>query len=180
MLTDILVCNLLKQNLTLIGTVMANRREVHRNSKQQKEKRLKALRHCMTILSKFYYCHMSTNATEMCLRCPLHMKCAYDVLFTMSGSGKCDRKTDFFKQLSFLLAQPYVSNQKLRGETKVPAEKIRFIDAASNTINRTVQGIKRERCYIYGKHTRFACLVCRRRVCPQHRKIQKNTYCLEC
>ena len=59
MLTGILVCDLLKQNLTLIGTIMANRREVHRNSKQQKEKRLKALWHCMTILSKFYYCHMS-------------------------------------------------------------------------------------------------------------------------
>ena len=36
---------------------MANRREVPRSSKQQKEERLKALKHYMTILTKFYYSH---------------------------------------------------------------------------------------------------------------------------
>ena len=61
----------------------------------------------------------------------------------MKGSGKCDGKTDFLKQLSFQLAQSYLSNQKLRSETKILAEKMGFFDAASNTINRTVQGIKR-------------------------------------
>ena len=79
--------------------------------------------------------------------------------------------------LTFEFAQPYVSNRKLRDETKVPilAEKMGFIDAASNTINRTVQGIKRVRCCKCGKHTCSAFLVC-----WQHRKIPKNTYCLEC
>ena len=62
----------------------------------------------------------------------------------MRGRGKCNRKTDFLKQLSFQLAQSYLSNQKLRAETKILAQKMGFIDASSNTINRTVQGIKRE------------------------------------
>ena len=56
----------------------------------------------------------------------------------MRGSGKCDRKTDFLKQLSFQLAQSYLSNRKLRAETKVLVKKMGFIDAASNTITRTV------------------------------------------
>ena len=68
----------------------------------------------------------------------------------MKGSGKCDRKTDFLRQLSFQLAQSYLSNRKLRAETKILAEKMGFFDTASNTINRTVQGIKRERCYRCG------------------------------
>ena len=55
-----------------------------------------------------------------------------------------------------------------------------FINADSYSINRTVQGIKRGSCYKCEKHTRFACLVCHQRVAPQHRKISKNTYYLEC
>ena len=43
---------------------------------------------------------------------------------------------------SFPFAQPYVSNQKLRGETKVLAERMGIIDAAFTAINRAVQGIK--------------------------------------
>ena len=62
----------------------------------------------------------------------------------MRGNRKCDRKTDFIEQLSFQLGQPYVRNRKLRGETKVLAQKIEFIDDASNIINLAVQGIKRE------------------------------------
>ena len=103
-----------------------------------------------------------------------------NAFIVMRGSGKCDWKTDFLKQLSFQLAQPYVRNRKLRGETKVLAEKMGFIDATFNSINHTVQSIKRGGCYRCDKHTPLARLVCRRRVCPQHRKIPKNTYCLEC
>ena len=67
-----------------------------------------------------------------------------NAFIVMRSSGKRDRKTDFLERLSFQLAQPYVKNRKLRGKTKVLAEKIGFIDDASNTINLTVQGIKRE------------------------------------
>ena len=56
-----LVCNLLEKNLTLVGTIMANH-----NSKQEEEEKLKALRHCMTMPTKFFYCHMSPSATRMC------------------------------------------------------------------------------------------------------------------
>ena len=46
-----------------------------------------------------------------------------------------------------------------------------FIDAASNTINHTVQGIKRDD--VTGvKHTRLACMICRRRVFSQYKKYQ--------
>ena len=62
----------------------------------------------------------------------------------MRDNRKCDRKIDFIEQLSFQLGQPYVRNRKLRGETKVLAQKIEFIDDASNIINLAVQGIKRE------------------------------------
>ena len=68
-----LVCNLLQQNLTLIGTIMANAgMKYHRSSKQLREKRSIAQRHCMTILTKFFYCHTSPNATRMCSWCPLY------------------------------------------------------------------------------------------------------------
>ena len=62
----------------------------------------------------------------------------------MRGNRKCDRKTDFIEQLSFQLGQPYVRNRKLRGETKVLAQKMEFIDGAFNIMNLAVQGIKRE------------------------------------
>ena len=121
-------------------------------------------------------CLRKTNLWPMVINYNLINVATNNVFVVMRGSGKCDRKTDFLKQISFQHAQSY---RKLRAETKMLAEKTGFIDAASNTINRTVQGIKRGRCYRRGKHTRLACLVCRRRVCPQYRKIPKNTYCLE-
>ena len=127
-----------------------------------------------------FSCLRKTNRWPMVINYNLINAATNNAFIVMKGSGKCDSKTNFLKQLSFQLAQPYVSNRKLRGETKVLAKKMGFIDTASNTINRTVQGIKRGRCYGCGKNTRLACLVCRRRVCPQHRKIPKNTYCLEC
>ena len=99
-----------------------------------------------------------------------------NAFIVMRGSGKCDRKTDFLERLSFQLAQPYVSNRKLRGKTKVLAEKIGFIDDASNTINLTVQGIKRE-----DVTDGEAYLPCMLGLLPtQHRKIPKNTYSLKC
>ena len=127
-----------------------------------------------------FSCLRKTNLWPMVLNYNLINVATNNAFVEMKGSGKCDRKTDFLKQLSFQHAQLYLNNQKLRAETKILAEKTGFIDAASNTINRTVQGIKRGRCYRCGKHSRLACLVCRRRVCPQHRKIPKNTYCVEC
>jgi len=103
-----------------------------------------------------------------------------NAFIVMRGSEKNDKKQDFLKQLTFQLAKPYVSNRKLRGETKVLAEKLGFVDTASNIMNHTVQGIRRGGCYRCAKHTRLPCMICRQRVFAQHRKIPKNTYCLEC
>ena len=50
----------------------------------------------------------------------------------MRASGKSNKKTDFFKKRTFQPAQLYISNQKLRGATKLLAEKLSFIEAASN------------------------------------------------
>ena len=50
-----------------------------------------------------------------------------NVFIMMRDSGKCDRKTDFFKQLSFQHAQSYLSNRKLRAETKILAEKMSLL-----------------------------------------------------
>ena len=127
-----------------------------------------------------FSCLRKTNRWPMVINYNLINVDTNNAFIVIRSSGRCDRKTDFLKQLSFQLAQPYLSNRKLRGETKVLAKKMGFIDTASNTMNRTVQGIKRGRCYRCGKHTRLACLACRRRVCPQHRKIPKHTYCIEC
>ena len=127
-----------------------------------------------------FSCLRKTNLWPMVINYNLISVATNSAFIIMRDSGKCDRKTDFLKQLSFQLAQSYLSIRKLRAETKILAEIMGFIDIASNTINRTVQGIKRGRCYRCGKHTRLVCLVCRRRVCPQHRKIPKNTYCIEC
>ena len=84
----------------------------------------------------------------------------------MRGDGKSAKKWIFGKKLSFQLAKPCVSSRKLRGETKFFAEKMGFIDAAANTRDQTVQGVKRGKCYTCMKHTRLACSICRRRVCP--------------
>ena len=127
-----------------------------------------------------FSCLRKTNRWPMVLNYNLINVATNNAFILMRGSGKCDRKTDFLKQLCFQLGQPYVSNRKLRGATKALAKKMGFIDTAFNTINRTVQGIERGRCYRCGKHTRLACLVCRRRVCPQNKKIPKNTYDIEC
>ena len=229
-----LVCNLLQQNLTLIGTIMANWREVPSQFKPAKGREIESTKalynHSNKILLLSYVpkrnknvlmmssshssisitdCHKKstvitdynkhkegvgtldenceefsclrkTNRWPMVVNYNLINVATNNAFIVMRGSGKCDRKTDFPKQVSFQLSQPHVSNRKLRAETKVLAKKIGFIDTASNTINRTVQDIKQGRCYRCGKHTRLACLVCRRRVCPQHRKIPKNTYCIEC
>ena len=103
-----------------------------------------------------------------------------NAFLVMRGNGKSAKKMDFLKKLSYQLAKPYVSSRKLRGETKYFAEKMGFIDASANTSNQTVQGVKRGRCYRCMKQTRLACSICRRRVCPQHRKMPRNPYCLEC
>jgi len=58
-----LVCNPFQQNLTLIGQLWLIGVKYHRSSKQQREERLNAPRHCMIILTKFFYCHTSPNAT---------------------------------------------------------------------------------------------------------------------
>ena len=93
-----------------------------------------------------FSCSRKTNRWPMVINYDLINVATNNAFIVMRGNGKCDRKTDFLKQLSFQLAQPYVINQKLRGETKVLAEKMEFIDAASNSISRSVQGIKRGRC----------------------------------
>ena len=229
-----LVCNLLQQNLTLIGTIMANRCEVQSQFKAAKGREVESTKvlydHSNKILLLSYVhkrnknalmmssshfsilfmdCHnkhtvitdynqhkggvdtldknceefsclRKTNLRPMVVNYNLMSVATNNAFIVTRGNGKCDRKTDFLKQLSFQLAQSYLSNRKLRADTKVLAEKMGFIAAASNTINRTVQGIKRGRCYRCGKNTCLACLVCRRRVCPQHRKMPKNTYCLKC
>ena len=90
----------------------------------------------------------------------------------MRGSGKSEKKNDFLKQLSFHVAQPHVSNRNLRGKTKLLAKKMGLLDVASNTMNHRVQDIKPGRCYRCVKHTRLACMICRRSVCLQHRKYQ--------
>ena len=68
--------------------------------------------------------------------------------------------------------------RKLTGETKV--EKMGIIDATLNSLNHTIQGNKQEQCYKCGKPTRSACLICSLQVCPLHRKLQNNQYCVEC
>ena len=70
-----LVCDVMLQNLTVIGTAMANRREVpslFKAAKEQKEERMKTPREGMTILTKFCFCHMSSNATRMYSWCIFH------------------------------------------------------------------------------------------------------------
>ena len=224
-----LVCNLLQQNLTLIRTIVANRREVPSQFKATKGRKIESTKalydHSNKILLLSYVpkrnrnvlmmssshssisitnCHKKTtvitdynkhkggvdtldenceefsclrktNRWPMVINYNLINVATNNAFIVMRGSGKCERKTDFLKQLSFHFAQPYVSNRKLRSETKIIAEKMEFIDTASNTINCRVQGIKRSRCDRCEKHTRLACLVFRQRVCPQHRKISKNT-----
>ena len=103
-----------------------------------------------------------------------------NAFLVMRGNEKSAKKMDFLKKLSFQLAKPYVSSRKLRGETKFLAEKMGFIDAATNTRDQTVQGVKRGKCYRCIKHTLRACSICRRRVCPQHRKMPRNPCCLKC
>ena len=223
-----LLYNLLEQNLTLIGTVMANRREVSSQFKAAKGREIESTKALYDHFNKFlllsyvpkrnknvlmmsslhssisitdchkkptvitdynkhkggvdtldenceeFSCLRKTNRWPMVINYNLINVATNNAFIVMRGSGKCVRKTDFVKQLSFQLAQPYISNRKLRGETKALAKKIGFIDTASNTINHTVQGIKQRRCYRLGKHTCLACLVCHRRVCPQHRKIPKH------
>ena len=85
-----------------------------------------------------FSCLTKTNRWPMVINYNLINVATNNACIVMRGSGKCDRKTNFLKQLSFQVAQPYVSNRKLRGETKVLAKKMGFIDTASNTINRTV------------------------------------------
>ena len=187
-----LVCNLLRQNLTLIGTIMANRREVPSQFKAAKGREIESTKalydHSNKILLLSYVpkrnknvlmmssshssisitdCHKKptvitdynkhkggvdtldenceefsclrkTNRWPMVINYNLINVATNNAFIVMRGSGKCDQKRDFLKQLSFQVAQPYVSNRKLRGETKVLAKKMGFIDTASNTINRTV------------------------------------------
>ena len=195
-----LVCNLLQQNLTLIGIVMANRREVLSQFKAAKGREVKStkvlydhsnkilLLSCvhkrnknalmmssshfsiliinyhknLTVITDYdkhkrgvdtldenceeFSCLRKTNLWAIVINYILISFATNNAFIVMRGSGKCDRKTDFLKQLSFQLAQSYLSNQKFRSETKILSEKMGLIDAASNTINRTVQGIKRRRC----------------------------------
>ena len=58
-----LVCN---PNLTLIGTIMANRGEVT-IAVQSSKKKFESTKVLYDHSNKFYYCHMSPNATRMCL-----------------------------------------------------------------------------------------------------------------
>ena len=190
-----LVCNLLQQNLTVIETIMANRREVPSQFKAAKGREIESTKALYdhsnkilllsyvpkrnknvlmmsslhfsilitdchkkpTVITDYYKhkegvdtldenceefsCLRKTNRWPMVINYNLINVATNNAFIVMRGSGKCDRKTDFLKQLSFQLAQPCVSNRKLRGETKVLSKKMGFIDAASNTINRTVQGI---------------------------------------
>ena len=229
-----LVCNLLEKNLTLVGTIMANRREVPSQFKTGRGREVKSTKtlydHAIKILLLSYVpkrnknvlmmlsshsfisitdCHskptvitdynkhkggvdtLDENCEEFnCLRktnrWPIIINynlinvATNNAFIVMRSSGKCDKKTNFLKQLSFQLAQPYVSKRKLKGETKLLAEKMGFITACGSTTSDTAQRIKRGRCYRCAKHTRLACIVCRRRVCPQHRKTPKNTYCMKC
>ena len=87
---------------------------------------------------KEFSCLTKTNLWPMVINYNVISVATNNAFIVMRGSGKCDRKTDFFKQLSFQLAQSYFGNRKLRAETKILAEKMGFIDAASNSISRTV------------------------------------------
>ena len=229
-----LVCNLLEKNLTLVGTIMANRREVpsqfktgrgrevestkalydHANKilllsyvpKRNKNVLMMSSSHSFisitdchskpTVITDYnkhkggvntldenceeFNCLRMTNRWPMVINYNLINVATNNAFIVMRSSGKCGKKTNFLKQLSFQLAQPYVSKRKLKGETKLLAEKMGFITACGSTTSDTAQRIKRGRCYRCAKHTRLACIVCRRRVCPQHRKTPKNTYCMEC
>ena len=94
-----------------------------------------------------FSCLRKTNCWPMVINYNLINVPTNKAFIVMRSSGKCDRKAYFLKQLSFQLAQPYVSNRKLSSETKVLAKKMGFVNATSNSINLTVQGIKRGRCY---------------------------------
>ena len=75
-----------------------------------------------------FSCLRKTNRWPMVINYNLINVATNNAFIVMRGSGKCDRKTDFLKQLSFQLAQPYVSNRKLRDQRKVLAKKMGFID----------------------------------------------------
>ena len=70
-----------------------------------------------------FSCLRKTNRWPMVINYNLINFATNNAFIVVRGSGKCDRKTDFLKQLSFQLAQPYITNRKLRGETTVLAEK---------------------------------------------------------
>ena len=113
--------------------------------------------------SEEFSCLRKTNRWPMAINCNLINVSTNNAFIVMRGSGKSEKKTDFLKQLSFQLAQPYASHQKLRGETKLLAKKMGFIDAVVYAMNHTVQGIKLGRCYRYVKHTRLAWMIYRQR-----------------
>ena len=169
-----LICNLLLQNFTSVGTVMADRR-------------WKVLKHCMTIWSKFcsfhtyqnetgrmfswclfylipfqsltvtwklsyhgfnkhiggvdtldkncekFNCLSKTNLWPMVIIYNLINVASNNAYIIMRDTKKTRNKTNFLKQLTFQLAQPYVKNMKLTKKTKLLAEKVRFIDATSNS-----------------------------------------------
>ena len=62
-----LVDNFLQQNWTLIGTIMANRREVPSQFKAAKGREIESTKALYDHSTKFCHCHMSPNATRMCL-----------------------------------------------------------------------------------------------------------------
>ena len=91
-----------------------------------------------------FNCLRKTNRWPMVINYNLINVATNNAFIVMRSSGKCDKKTNFLKQLSFQLAQPYVSKQKLKGETKLLAEKMGFITACGSTTSDTAQRIKRE------------------------------------
>ncbi|CAK8690145.1 unnamed protein product [Clavelina lepadiformis] len=88
-----------------------------------------------------FNCLRKTNRWPMVVNYNFINVASNDAFLIMRSNGKSNKKTDFLKQFSFQLSQPYVMQRKLAGETELLAEKLEFIDAAtSSTFNRTVQG----------------------------------------
>ena len=231
--THELVCNLLFQKITLIGTIMSNRREIpsqFKSSRGREVESTKALyddsngillilyipkrnRNVLMMSSshsdvsiadchskptiinydkhkggvntldenrKELTCLRKTNCWPVVINYNLINVATNNAFIVIRGVGKSSKKTEFLKQLSFQLAQPYVRKRKLIGQTKLFAERMGFIDAAPHSSQRTSQPVKRGRCSRCSKHTRSACQTCKQFICQRHRKLLKKVHCLDC
>ena len=85
-----------------------------------------------------FNCLRKTICRPMVINYNLIKVASKNAYIIMRDSGKNEKKTDFLRRLGFQLAQPYVKNKKLTGETKLLAKKIGFINPTSNTLNHVI------------------------------------------